>query len=449
MVKKIEDIKVNINKKIILSNKDTSFNSFVNKKEKGDSEKKIKIEKHVRKQNSYVQRLSSTPSIKKQRRVISKTTLTIFIIVVIIGGFYWGSDYLQKANIEIVSKRQNIEYNKKQFLASKDDNMNSVDFEIMIVSDKKEKSIVLTEPKDVSEKSKGTITLFNEFTTTPQKLLAGTFLADTNGKTYKIDNTINIPGYKLDSKNKIIPGQVVVSISAFLPGEAYNGSPTDFHITSFKGTAKYNKIYGKLKSPISGGASGLFYVLNDGDKNKIKIIAESSFRDDLINKVKALVPPGYILYKDAMDFSYKIEDSILSKTPETNIEIEGVLSVIILNEKSLINNILKTSLNGVSKEELQEIKISDLNNLSFNFVNNNQIISKDVENIMFYLNGKIEAIWVPDIEILKTKLQGVKKVDVLQIFRQDKGISSALVKIFPPWQKNIPNDISKINILVK
>jgi hypothetical protein len=440
MVKKIQDIKININKKIILSKKDAS--SPLDKKE-------IKVEKYFNTQNSHTQRLASTPSLKRNPRVISKITLIVFVISVIVGGLYWGSNYFQKANIEIVSKRQNIEYDKKQFLASKNSGTNSVDFEIMIVSDKKEKSIILTEPKDVSEKSKGMITLFNEFATTPQKLLVGTFLADNNGKTYKLDSTVSVPGYKKDSKNKIIPGQVTANISAFLPGEAYNGSPSDFHITSFKGSAKYSKIYGKLKSPITGGASGLFYTLNDEDKNKIKTMAESSFKDDLVNKVKALVPPGYILYKDAMNFSYKSEDGVLSKTPETNITIEGILSVVILNEKSLFDNILKTSLNGVTKEELGEITIPALNNLSFGFVNNNQIISKEIEMIPFYLTGNIEAVWIPNVEILKTKLQGIQKVDVSQIFRQDKGISSAIVKIFPPWQKNIPSDISKINILVK
>jgi len=43
----------------------------------------------------------------------------------------------------------------------------------------------------------------------------------------------------------------------------------------------------------------------------------------------------------------------------------------------------------------------------------------------------------------------VHKDNVLAIFRQDPGISSALVKLVPPWQKYIPSDISKINIILK
>lgn len=447
----MEDVKINKKiispkKDIILPKEETSIIEGYKKIEK--SKKKINIINFFKKNNTP-HKIKSTPYISSKPRIVSKVTSLFFIISLIVGVMFWGGNIFQRANVEIVSKHQNIKYNKKQFLASKDGNANSINFEIMIVSDKKVKSIILTEPKDISEKGNGTITLYNEFTTTPQKLLAGTFLVDNNGKTYKTDSAVTIPGYKLDSKKKVIPGQITVNITAFLAGEVYNGSPSDFHINSFKGTTKYNKIYGKPKTDITGGALGLFYVLSDQDKNKIKTIAESSFKDDLINKVKALVPPGYILYKDAINFSYKVPEDLLSVNPEAEIEIEGILSVVLLDQKSLFDNIIKTSLGDISKQEIKEIVIPNLNNFSFSFVNKEQLISKDIDSISFLLDGNTEAIWRPDTDLLKMKLSGIEKTEVLPIFAQDKGINSALVKIFPPWQKNIPSDITKINILVK
>ncbi|MBK5215299.1 MAG: hypothetical protein JJE53_00615 [Candidatus Pacebacteria bacterium] len=320
---------------------------------------------------------------------------------------------------------------------------------IMIYADQKLKNITLTEPKEVSIKAKGTITLYNEFGTNPQKLLAGTFISDNEGKSYKTEEVINIPGYKVDSDNKIIPGEVEANISAFLPGEVYNGSPTDFVVASFKGSAKYNKIYGKLKSPFIGGVSGIAYTIGDSDITNIDKMARTTFKNDLIKKVGASIYPGYILYPNAMTFSYKIKDDIYSKTPETKIIVDGVLSVVLLKEKALMDNIIKVSLPKISSEELREIKINNINNLSFNFTNKEQLISKEMSSISFYLSGDMDVEWSPDVEILKTKLLGVGKIEVPNIFKQDPGISSASVKVFPPWQKNIPSDLSKINIILK
>jgi len=101
---------------------------------------------------------------------------------------------------------------------------------------------------------------------------------------------------------------------------------------------------------------------------------------------------------------------------------------------------------GVIKDELKEIKILDLDKLSFSFVNKDQVITKDITSVPFILSGNAEAIWYPDLELLKTKLVGIRKSEVLPIFKQDKGISSAIVKIFPPWQRYIPSDISNINM---
>jgi hypothetical protein len=395
------------------------------------------------------QRLQNTPQFKKKPKPVNNIILIIFVMALVFGGVFWGGKFFHKVNITITSKYKNIEYKNKLFSASKNNDTSGVDFEVMITTDNKIKNIILTEPKEVSENAKGSIILYNEFNTTPQKLLIGTFVSDEKGYTYKIDNTITIPGYKKDSNNKIIPGQINANITAFLPGDSYNGSPSIFNISSFKGTTKYKKIYGKLDKPLAGGASGLVYIMNNEDIARMNNTAETSFKDDLIKKAKALVPPEYILYPNAMNFSYQIKSEITSKTPEADIEISGSLSVLLLREKSLMDNIINISLPEVKGEELKEIKVLALDKLIFNFVNKDQLITKEANTIPFFLTGNIDAIWYPDIELLKTKLVGINKNEALTIFRQDPGIAGAIVKVFPPWKKYFPNELSKIDIILK
>lgn len=407
------------------------------------------IKKYFKKKAAERQRMQRTPQIKIKSPILHKSTLVIFILATLIGGVFWGGKIFQKSDINITSKHQLITYKEKQFTASKDSIDNPINFEIMIASDKKIKGITLSESKNVSIKAQGSITLYNEFATTPQKLLSGTFISDNSGKAYKTDALVNIPGYKIDKNKKIVPGQADVNITAFLPGEAYNGNPSDFIINSLKDTKKYNKIYGKLKSPLIGGASGLVYSPNDEDRVNINNIAQSSFKEDLLNQVKALVPPGYILYPNAINFSYKVADNILSKTPMAEIEMEGSISVVILKEQSLIDNIIKISLTDVKNEEIKEIKLFGLDKLAFNFTNKEEFITKEMSAISFSFTGDIDATWYPDVELIKSRLAGTQKNDAMTIFRQDPGIASALIKVFPPWYKYIPSDTSKINIIVK
>lgn len=454
----MEDMKFNNKKKTEIKK---SVNSIVKnfeipnlkKKNENNTKTEVGIEKlehpqKFKKERVSRKRLGQTPSFKKNKKIINNATLIIFIFCFILGISYWGGELIYKANINIKSKIQEIDIQDKIFSAVKDSTSNLINFEIIMTSDKKVKSLILTDTKEVSLKSKGTVTFYNEFSATPQKIIAGSFVSDDDGKAYKIDKTIIIPGYKLDKDKKVIPGKINTPVTAFLAGDIYNGLPEKIYISSFKNTDKYKKIYGLMEEPFKGGASGLVYYLNDENKRFIKEVVESSLKNDLINQVKAELPKGYILYNDASNFSYKIDDDILSISKEAKIDVYGYLSVVILNENSLIKAIMKNYLPAVSNEnEIKEIKLSGLNDLSFSFKEKDFVITKDVEKVEFSLDGILDAIWYPDLENLKNKLLGINKNDVSNIFKQDPGIASAIVKIFPPWKNVLPNNILRINMI--
>jgi len=394
-------------------------------------------------------RLHSTPQIKTGRKSSIKSLTIILLIILVLVSIYSILNMFIRANIEVVAKHQSFSLSNKEYVTSKSLD-SSIHFENMIVPTENTKDTILTQTQDVSIKAKGNITLFNEYSTKDQKIPAGTFLADTSGKTYITDSSVTIPGYKTDKITKeTTPGTVDLSITAFLPGENYNGTPSNLTITSFKGTTKAKKIYAKTTTPISGGAQGIVYVLGDEEKANLSKYAESTFKDDLIKKAEALVPKGYILYPNAYDFSYNINDDILSQDPKAKITISGSLSSIILKEDDLSTAIIKSLLPNISDSELAEIKTPDISNLVFNFTNQDLIINKDLKSVSFNLTGTANFIWNPSIENLKTNLMGISKNNILPIFKQDPGIVTASVNIFPPWQTYIPFDISKISITTK
>jgi hypothetical protein len=396
----------------------------------------------------FKKRLHNTPHIKSNYNGPRKYILIIFLVSLLLGCIYFISNIFLNANVEINNKHQVFTLDNKEFTASKNSST-LIPFEIMIVPGEESKSMILTQTQDLSIKAKGQVTLYNEYSTKAQNLPANTYITDNNGKTYTVDKAVSIPGFTTDKDKNITPGSVNVDITAFLIGSVYDGTPTDFTISSFKGTTKFKKIYGKTTTPITGGAQGINYVLGDEDKTTLDTFANSSFKNNLIKKAEALVPPDYILYPDAFKYSYQVNNDILSEDPKVDIKISGILSAVILKESDLTTAIIKSILPDVSDKELKEINISDLSKLSFIFNDNNQIIDKDVQSISFSLNGSISGIWNPDINSLKTNLLGISKNNITSIFKQDPAIVSASVNIFPPWQSYMPDDIPKININIK
>ncbi|MDE2031191.1 MAG: hypothetical protein KGI58_02970 [Patescibacteria group bacterium] len=399
--------------------------------------------------NEFTRRFSSTPHSPKSKTNLHRFFVILLLIAILIAGVYWISDAFQNARIYITSKNKSFVLDHQQFVAS-NDSSTPTNFELMIVSSEEDKDVTLSSSlQNVSYKAKGEITLYNEYSTKPQSLSAHTFISDDNGKTYQTDSSVTIPGYTLDNNKNITAGQASVGITSFLPGDSYNGSPNSFTINSFKNTAKFKAIYGKLKTALTGGAQGNVYTLDPVEKGTMDAIAQSSFKSNLINKAIAEVPSDYILYPNAYTFSYQIDENIFSPTPNAKVKITGSLSAIILDKKDLSNTLVKNMLPDVVNPELSEISIQNLSKLNFNFIQQDQSITKDTKSIPFSLSGTLNAKWSPNISNLIDKLQGVNKNNLTSIFKLDPGIDSVETKIFPPWQSYLPNDKSKIHIYVE
>lgn len=399
-------------------------------------------------QQEMAKRMYSSPRTKSKSGLIKKPILIMLLASIFIGGVYFICDKFQNAKISVIAKQQSFNLDHASFSASTSSEA-PVHFELMIVSNEEYKDFNLSNPQNVSIKAHGEVTLYNENSTKPQKLLIHTFLADEKGKTYQTDQAVTIPGYTLDASKKIIPGKIDIGITAFLAGDSYNGTPKTLTITGFKGTAKAKTVYAKLKTPLTGGAQGTAYTLSPTDKGTVTAFAQSTFKSNLMNKVNAEVPAGYILYPSAMNFTYNTEQDVLSPTPNAKVKVSGTISSIILDKKDLSKALVKSLLPSITAKELEEVSIPDISKLTFNFKNSGQLISKDLKQVDFNLTGPINAIWAPDVATLQTSILGVKKADLIQIFKTDPGITSATARIFPPWQGTVPMNENKIHIEVK
>jgi hypothetical protein len=387
-------------------------------------------------------RVTRTPRLPRRPTAIRRSIVIVFITALFLGGVFFIGNHFAKVTITIVQKHQTVPVDKEIKISKQSDT--PVHFEVMILTDKEEREVTLTEKKDLSVKAHGRVTIYNTYSTKAEKFAAGSFLADEEGKAYKLDKAVTVPGYTT-VKAKVVPGSVSADVSAFLPGEKYNGAPRKLTFTSLKNTPKFAKIYSVPQTAMSGGVLGSVYIV--GNDARVKGLIEdlktgSSIKDELMKKVE--VPEGYMLYPSATTYSSTVESDVTSVTPNAKIAINSTLSAILLKSDDLSRYLIRNAIAGISSRELAEVDVRNLDSLNFSFSNPSQSITKDLSEVSFRMSGDLDMLWTPDVESLKVLLRGVEKSSILSILKQDPGIMSAHATVFPIWMRTLPSDVSRI-----
>lgn len=109
--------------------------------------------------------------------------------------------------------------------------------------------------KFVQERARGTVLVFNAYSSAPQTLVAQTRLQDPSGKIFRLTGPITVPGAKVE-EGRIIPTAISASVVAEAPGEAYNIGPSEFRIPGLRASPKYQGFMARSEAPFQGGFSG-------------------------------------------------------------------------------------------------------------------------------------------------------------------------------------------------
>ncbi|MFA6274021.1 MAG: hypothetical protein WC662_02565 [Candidatus Paceibacterota bacterium] len=365
-----------------------------------------------------------------------------FVAIISIGFLLFALSYLfAGAKITLIPKTQDLTLNEI-FSAEKESNTNVLAFDLVAITGEESKTVQGSEQKDFSEKAKGRVIIYNNFNSSSQNLSVDTRLEGSNGKIYKTDIKITVPGMNKDGT----PGSAEVGIYASEAGEEYNSGPLDFKILGFKGTSKYEKFYGRSKGEISGGLKGKFSQISETDKVATTEELKNSLQEKLFQKVNDQIPDGFVLFKDAIFL--KIDESgisSVSKDSSVPIIVKGTLYGFLFKEKDLADKIAKIAIKDYDGSEVYIPKIKDL---VFALNNKENISFNDVKTINFNLSGSTKVVWKIDSDKLISELLGKRKKDFDQTLSQYKNIDSADLVIKPAWKMSFPEKIKDIKVII-
>jgi len=374
--------------------------------------------------------------------------LTIFIsaaLLVALATLYF---ILPKADIEITPKSESISQSLNVLVDKSLSKIDSAGARIpaqLIKLDKSEtKEFEATGQRQVNEKAKGTITVYNEYSSSPQSLVEKTRFTAENGKVFKTTKTVTVPGAKIVD-GKIVASSIDIEVVADQPGSDYNVGPGRFSIPGFSGTPKFDAFYGQSKTGIAGGASGLMKVVSQEDYDKAKNSLWESLSAGLGEELKRQIPSGLKL----LDFAFKKE--IVNTESSTGVgqpadsftlSLKGSASVILFDEKDIEKIINKKVADKIGGIENLIIKIEQSEYQQSGSID----FSKGQMSLISKIKGK--AVWPIDAEAIKKDIAGKNEASMREYFGQNSEVAEVKVSFWPFWVKSVPVNVDKIGIKV-
>ena len=201
-----------------------------------------------------------------------------------------------------------------------------------------------TGSKDVAQKARGSITLYNK-TSSAQPLIATTRFESIDGHIFHSLTSVTVPA----AKNSATPGTVEVQVIADKIGSDYNVSAGTFGIVAFKekgDTAKYQNITGTSSAAMHGGTSGKAIVVTADDFTKAKDLLTVQLKQAISDEAKAQTA-GLKVINDA---------DITIDTPISTAVVDDAADTFTMT----LNGTLKTA--GFKETDLQQLIVGYVNN---------------------------------------------------------------------------------------
>ena len=401
--------------------------------------------------------LSEDKSIEKTEEIFSATQepiaskwpkfFVIFIIFAVLVAGLVGYLVLPTTEITLSPKTEKISFDLlvigSRNISQVDESLNKIPLQEIEVEKTKKREFSATGEKQLNEKAKGFITIYNEYSSDEQPLLVRTRFESSGGKVFRTTKAITVPGAKIE-EGKIVSSSIDVEVIADEAGEDYNIDPTNFNIPGFKGTPKYASFYGKSEEKMEGGYVGKVKVVSAEDIER----AEESLTEDVKNEVKQAFQEQIPTDLKVIEEELKEEVTKLSSSNKEGdqidkftMEIKATIKAFLFKEDDLknladLNIISQISEDKISLPETQQI---DIGELTIDWANG---------EVSFPLYIEEEVAWKIDTQLLKKDLAGLTELEVRGYLSSQEEIGEAKVSFWPFWVKRIPTQEKKIKIII-
>jgi hypothetical protein len=380
---------------------------------------------------------------EEKKSFLKKFPIKTVGVLIILGAIIYGAvTILPKADIKIVAKKLNWSYNDSVItqLSAKPDYITvTIPNQKFTATKNTTMTFPATGKKQVSSAATGTITIYNGYSSSPQPLVKNTRFMSPDGKIFLLNKNITVPGAKI-SEGKIIPSSIDADVVAEKAGADYNIGPVKlFTIPGFQGSPKYNAFYGESKAPMTGGFVGQLAYPTPADITAATKKISDALQSDLKNSLYSQIYSDFKIIDGATNFS------ILDQKINTSVDKDGNFSIF-ANSQMIIIAFKESDLLDVLKQKAESAN------------NNYTVKSFDIQygtartdglnRMSFPVTFNAILSYKIDVDQFKKEVAGKPEIDLRTAIFSLQGVDTANISLWPFWVKNVPNNLTKINVTI-
>jgi hypothetical protein len=372
----------------------------------------------------------------------------IVILVAIVG--YIASVYFSRASFTIVPKVIPFTVDST-YISQSIPGKGVLVYEIATIKGDSTGTVPATDGPKISTSAKGKVTLYNSYSAQSQRLIAGTRLSDDTGRVYRLASSVVIPGYTVSGSNTS-PGTVSVMITADQPGQSYNVTKSDpvsdLKIVAYKGSAKYDSIYARLATDLTGGFVGAKKTISPATLASTTADLQSKLVAGLLTKLKSSVPEGYVMYPKAYVSTFGAPVIGGSDAKSATITLQGTVHGILFKRSELVSRVAGEE--AVASFGSFAYETPGLESLDFTIANAKDFSPEKKNTLIIKLKGDAMLVGSVPVDQIKQKLAGLSLTEtstVLHSFKPVIEFEKGSGSITPPWS-NVPTDLDRITVEV-
>lgn len=299
--------------------------------------------------------------------------------------------------------------------------------------------------KDVGTKAGGTMTVKNEYDTNPHPLQAGTRFAAPDGKIFRSNSDVTVPGATptlIGGKLGLSPGTVTVEVTADQSGDSYNEAPARYTIPGLS-PAQQAQIYGQGEQ-MSGGTTKTVSIVTKADVETEKGNLLDKDKDNAARDLAGKLPTGYMAIESSQTTSAEA-------SPSPAIDAEGTTGTLALKVTYTVLAVKKSDFEQVLHAQEQK-QVGDNNQIYDDGLAAAQITSSGKDSAgrpSFHLTTDAYSGSKIDKDALAKKIAGNRFGDAKSAATGLPGVNRAEIVIWPGWVSKLPSRPDKISITIQ
>ena len=300
------------------------------------------------------------------------------------------------------------------------------------------KTVATSGSQHVENHASGTITIYNSYSASCQRLITNTRFSTSNGLIFRIHDAVVIPGYTTSGGTKV-PGTVQAVVYADQAGDSYNVGPSTFNIPGLQGTPQYSGVYAKSTAAMAGGFIGDQAVVDPSLRQQTEDALKAELDRSLRSKLSAEAPQGTLVFSDTVVTAYTDNPDTVNGNNAT-ISVSGTATAPAVSDAGIARSMASSA----QVTYTGPLTVSNPNDIHVTVTD-----PADVGNsapIQLAVSGSADLVGSFDQNQLEKDLAGKNEKDIKDVLPSYPAISNIDVKIYPFWRTGIPSDTKKIEI---